>query len=84
MIHSKLIYERSYDAYFNFGIYSTNEFELIGVLFKILKELDLKYFYPDNLHKDRRSADFEKLNDIIKAYETKKNQNEKTVNYLKL
>jgi hypothetical protein len=77
MIHSKLIYERSYDAYFNFGIYSTNEFELIGVLFIILKKFHLKYFYPDNLHKDRWSADFEKLNDLIKAYETKKNQNEK-------
>ena len=77
MMHSKLIYERSYDAYFNFGIYSTNEFELIGVLFKILKECHLEYFYPDNLHKDRWTTDFEKLNDLIKAYETKKNQNEK-------
>ena len=78
-MHSKLIYERSYDAYFNFGIYSTNEFELIGVLFNILKECHLKYFYPANLHKERWTwtAEFGKLNDLIKAYETKKNQNEK-------
>ena len=77
-MHSKLIYENNYDAYFNYGVYSTKEFELIGIFFNIIKECRIESFYPHNIHKNTRfTADFKKLSDLIEANESKKTQNAK-------
>ena len=83
-MHKYLIYERIYDVYFNYGMFSKNEVKSIALFFEIFECCDYKNQMIETI-RDRRKNEWRKninhLKDLMEYYDDLKNQNkDKKVN----
>jgi hypothetical protein len=74
-MHKYLIYDRIYDVYFNYGIYSKSEVKLISLLFEIFRLCGYNNQMIETTEDTKWRKNINSLKELIESYEDLKNKN---------